>query len=639
MGGCVTRVSFDSTKKPLEELLKQAHAGTLQLPDFQRSWVWRDDSLRALLASVSRSFPVGTLMTLQTGGDVNFKPRPIEGAPPTTAGIAPDALVLDGQQRITSLYQLTMRQEVVATRDVKKQPIRRWYYIDMQAALDPLVDREAAIIGVREDRTELRGFEVVRDLSTREREFEQCMFPTNKIFDSDQWQMEFANYWKFDQEKMKLWFAFANEVLAAFKQYQMPVIALDKSTSREAVCLVFEKVNTGGEKLDAFELLTAIYAASEFDLRTDWRGGGEAGEGRAKRMASGIHFPKNALTQIQATDFLQAVSLLYSLDRRRAHLGPGEAPAVTAKRDDLLRVPLDRYKELAPRIEGGFVAAGRLLFSQHVYGVKDLPYQSQLVPLAVILADLAEHADKHEVKQKLLRWWWCGVFGELYGSAIESRFARDVQEVPAWVNGGEEPSTIRDATFRSERLDTMTTRLSAAYKGVHVLLMQAGARDFRSGQAFNHTVYFGESVDIHHIFPRAWCETKKIKRAVYDTIINKTPLFYKSNRVIGGSAPSIYLGRLLKEKAIETIEEQDVVIATHGINPMLLRIDDFEAFCAERREALLKLIEGAMGRAAYRGEAAPAEGGPMGSDETDEDQEDEIVEDAGAPAAIEPEQA
>ena len=504
---------------------------------------------------------------------------------------------------------------------------------------DPLLDREAAIIGVREDRTELRGFEIVRDLSSITQEFEQCMFPTNKIFDSDQWQLEFAKHWQFDSEKMKLWFAFANEVLAAFKQYQMPVIALDKSTSREAVCLVFEKVNTGGEKLDAFELLTAIYAASEFDLRTDWRGGGDAGDGRAKRIALGIPFPRNTLTEIQATDFLQAVSLLYSLERRRAHQGANEPPAVTAKRDDLLRVPLDRYRALAPRIEQGFIAAGQLLFSQHVFGVRDLPYQSQLIPLAVILADLAQEADKLEVKRKLLRWWWCGVFGELYGSAIESRFARDVQEVAAWIKGGEEPSTVRDATFRSERLDTMTSRLSAAYKGVHVLLMQAGAKDFRSGQAFSHMVYFGESVDIHHIFPRAWCEANNLKRSIYDTIINKTPLFYKSNRIIGGTAPSTYLGRLLNEKAIETVEEQDEVIATHGINPALLRADDFEAFRAERREALLRLIESAMGKTAYRGEAAPAETDANSFAEQYDNQEDEIIEDASALAQAEFQQA
>lgn len=628
----MARVSFDSTKRPLEELLRQAHAGLIQLPDFQRSWVWKDEGLRALLASVSRSFPVGTLMTLQTGGEVNFKPRLIEGAPPEHAKVAPDWLVLDGQQRVTSLYQLCMRQAVVATRDQKKQPIRRWYYIDMRAALDPEGDREAAIIGVREDRTELRGFEVVRDLSTADHEFEQCMFPANRLFSSDAWQQQFCQHWNYAPDKMKLWFDFANEVIAAFKQYQMPVIALDKSTSREAVCLVFEKVNTGGEKLDAFELLTAIYAASSFDLRADWRGGGEAAEGRAKRLAGGVAFPKNALTQLQPTDFLQAVSLLHTLERRRAYAGDGDAPPVSAKRDDLLRVPLDRYRGLAPRIEAGFIAAAKLLFTQHVYGVRDLPYQSQLVPLAVIMADLGRKADTQDVRAKLLRWWWCGVFGELYGSATESRFARDVQEVPAWIEGGEEPTTIRDATFRAERLDTMTSRLSSAYKGVHVLLMLTGARDFRSGQAFNHAVYFGDAVDIHHVFPKAWCESHGIKRAVFDTVVNKTPLFYKSNRIIGGLAPSTYLGRILKEKAVTSVEEQDAILCSHGINPALLRADDFASFYAARREALLQLIEGAMGKAAYRGDVAPAEvaGGEI---ESDDEGDDDIVEDAAALAA------
>ncbi|MBV9735975.1 MAG: DUF262 domain-containing protein [Acidisphaera sp.] len=178
----MARVSFDSTKKPLEELLKQAHVGIIQLPDFQRSWVWKDDGLRALLASVSRSFPVGTLMTLQTGGEVNFKHRLIEGAPGEYRSAKPDFLLLDGQQRITSLYQLTFRQDVIHTRDVRKHAIERWYYINMNQALDPSVDREAAIVGVRKDKTELRGFEIVQDLSTPEFEYENCMFPANKVF-------------------------------------------------------------------------------------------------------------------------------------------------------------------------------------------------------------------------------------------------------------------------------------------------------------------------------------------------------------------------------------------------------------------------------------------------------------------------
>jgi hypothetical protein len=313
------------------------------------------------------------------------------------------------------------------------------------------------------------------------------------------------------------------------------------------------------------------------------------------------------------------------------HSGSGETPPVTAKRDDLLRIPLDRYVVLAPRVEAGFILAGKLLFGQRIYGVRDLPYQSQLVPLAAMLADLGPKADTQEARAKLMRWYWSGVFGELYGSAIETRFGRDVQEVPAWIDGGAEPTTVRDATFRSERLDTMTSRISAAYKGVHVLLMQAGARDFRSGQPFEHLSYFGESVDIHHVFPRSWCESQKIKRNRYDTIVNKTPLFYKSNRIIGGSAPSIYLARLLKDKAVESSERQDEILRTHGIEPVHLRGNDFDAFYKARREALLGLIEMAMGKAAYREEPALEEPEPMA--DPDEEQEDEIVESEASLAA------
>ena len=122
----MSRVEFDSTKRPLEDFLKSARDGLLQLPDFQRGWVWDDEGLRGLLSSISRSFPVGALMTLQAGGEVRFKPRLIEGAPTENAKVQHEALLLDGQQRLTSLYQTTMRREVVETINTKKQTIKRF---------------------------------------------------------------------------------------------------------------------------------------------------------------------------------------------------------------------------------------------------------------------------------------------------------------------------------------------------------------------------------------------------------------------------------------------------------------------------------------------------------------------------------
>jgi hypothetical protein len=74
--------------------------------------------------------------------------------------------------------------------------------------------------------------------------------------------------------------------------------------------------------------------------------------------------------------------------------------------------------------------------------------------------------------------------------------------------------------------------------------MQEGAQDFRIGQTFDQTVFFDEDVDIHHIFPQDWCGKQGIKPKVYNSIINKTPLSYRTNRRVGGVAPSMYLQRL-----------------------------------------------------------------------------------------------
>jgi hypothetical protein len=493
-----------------------------------------------------------------------------------------------------------MRREVVRTVNAKKQRIDRWYYIDMLAALTPGRDRMEAFIGVPESRVETRNFgrEIVRDLSEPEHEFKELMFPVNRLFDPDQWQMGFFKFWNYDSEKSQLWFRFQNEVIAAFKQYQMPVIELGRGTSREAVCLVFEKVNTGGKKLDAFELLTAIYATDEFDLRQDWFGTGKQ-TGRYQRLAR-----YNVLGRLQPTELLQAVSLLHTAGRRRAHFAQsweGDPPPVMCTRDTLLALPLDAYRALAPKVEAGFERVARFLRAQKIYWHKDVPYHTQLIPLAAILAEIGDAWEQDVVRRKLARWYWCGVFGELYGSAVETRFAKDLWEIPAWLEGGPEPTSVRDAVFRADRLDTMTSRLSAAYKGLHALLMREGARDFRSGQSFDDTVYFDEAVDIHHIFPRAWCEKHGIPRSRYDTVVNKTPLSAKTNRIFGGSAPSHYLGELRRAGAI-TDAVLDGHLETHAIDPKLLRTDLFDAFYTARRERLLAMIQETMGHEIYRGD-------------------------------------
>ena len=134
--------SFDSTKRSLFEILNDVHSGKIQLPDFQRGWIWDDNRIKGILASVAKSFPIGAVMLLETGNEnVKFKTKPVEGVK-LDQEVRPDLLILDGQQRITSLYQTIVNNEIVTTKNEKKYEIKRWYYIDMVKAMDGNYDLE-----------------------------------------------------------------------------------------------------------------------------------------------------------------------------------------------------------------------------------------------------------------------------------------------------------------------------------------------------------------------------------------------------------------------------------------------------------------------------------------------------------------
>ncbi|MDB4873124.1 MAG: hypothetical protein JWL97_4128, partial [Gemmatimonadales bacterium] len=134
---------FETPQLLLKDLLDQVADGRIQLPDFQRPWKWDDERIVSLLATVSMGYPVGVMMGLETGGpDTRFKPRPLAGA--TVGHEEPALLLMDGQQRMTSLFQSLRSSAPVDTMDAKKKKLRRWYYIDIARAIDKDCDREDA---------------------------------------------------------------------------------------------------------------------------------------------------------------------------------------------------------------------------------------------------------------------------------------------------------------------------------------------------------------------------------------------------------------------------------------------------------------------------------------------------------------
>jgi hypothetical protein len=180
--------------------------------------------------------------------------------------------------------------------------------------------------------------------------------------------------------------------------------------------------------------------------------------------------------------------------------------------------------------------------------------------------------------------------------------------VPIWLAGGEAPRTVYDASFEASRLETLRTRNSAAYKGIYALLMKGGARDWMKAVDVDVATFDELSIDIHHVFPRKWCDDRGVEPSRRDSIVNKTPLASATNRSIGGRAPSSYI-ETIRSRGGHSADEMIELLGKHLIDYSALVGDDFDAHYASRKANLLSLIEDAMGKEVRRddleGEDAP----------------------------------
>ena len=251
---------------------------------------------------------------------------------------------------------------------------------------------------------------------------------------------------------------FNETVLKQFSDYQLPVINLGKETPREAVCTVFEKGQHRRRNFERVRVVTASFAAGSFSLRDDW-------EARRKRLNEEF----GVLQGIQGDQSLQSVALLATQRRHRKAVSenkpPNQTPGIGCKRADILNLRLDEYQEWADRVEDGFRDAAKFLHGQFVFTAGNVPYNTQLVPLAALYVEMGKELATANAQHKLNQWFWCGVFGEAYGSAIETQFGLDLSQVATYVRGGPEPLLVVQASFIPERLLSLKTPQQCGVQG------------------------------------------------------------------------------------------------------------------------------------------------------------------------------
>ncbi len=576
-------MGFTTPSYSLSDLFARADRGELQLPDFQRRYIWDVDRIRTLITSVLRGYPIGSLLALDTRNvPMRFRPRPIEGAPDT--GRDPGLLLLDGQQRLTSLYHAFRGDGAIPTVNYLGQPITRRFYVDVHAAssADPMPVE--AVFAVDTDGRVRSHFgpEIPGGITSREDMIAHGVVPVSALLwpegDDILFDMAAAGGDEVRREAVK---AFHARVMAQLPAYTVPVIRIDRETSLTGIGQIFAHANSAGVQMDVFELLTSLFALQDpaFELARHW-------EGVEKRLRA-----HPVLDGVGRTEFLRAMSLVVT-SRRGPALG---------HRGDILNLSLVDYRAHAGELADAFEAAARFLGERRILTTRQVPYAAQIVSLAAILARVdAAGLDQRGI-DRLNQWFWCGVLGELYGGhAPTIRSGSDVDEVTPWVTGDTDrtPRTVEDATFLQSRLLTAGAE-SGVYRGLWALIMARGARDWRTGLAFDETTFADLEPRFNTVFPRAWCDMHGVDAGLAESVLNRTPMGIRTKMLIEDNGPRRYLPRLQSKSLLED-DEFDAMIAAHLMDPAPLMASDPAVFLRDRLERLTGVIEYSMGKPAVR---------------------------------------
>jgi hypothetical protein len=550
----------DTNPRTLKDLLAEVHSRTMALPDFQRDFVWDPGATQALIVFIANNYPAGSLLRVSDGNRV-FAAREFEGAP-SLADYKHVFLVLDGQQRLTSLYQ--------AFYGVGEHR----YYLDLTKLCNGS-DFEDALFHARAS---------TKWAQTRERfdvQAQELILPLSLLKGGAggylQWLLQVTNPMQPDKRTQMLdaLTKINEQWIKPIDDYQFPVVTLSDKTEPDALCTIFETLNSTGVKLSVFELLTARFWPRNINLRELWTKACEA-------------HPIIQDYEVDPYYVLQAIAL-------------ASRDAPSCKRGDVLKLAAtDIETWWGPVVSG--LAAGLTILRDDCKVVlpKWIPYQTMLAPLAAVLAKAGVPNTPAAAvqREKLKRWFWSAVFGQAYESAPNSQSAKDVGELANWLAGGQPPESVRSLRFDPKALRDVTPRQRSIYRGVICLILGSGtgARDFHTQAVISGKLISEEGIDDHHVFPDDFLSKVKGITAsrTRDCVLNRTLIDRTTNQIISNRAPSKYLADIRDTPGFPF----DAVLASQCLptgEASPLWCDDNDAFLSWRQDRLWREIRQATG--------------------------------------------
>jgi len=529
----------ENQNKKYEALFYEIDSGQIKLPMFQREFVWDKEQFAKLIDSILKGFPIGTFIFWKTKDELrSYKEIGNHKLPETPKGDYAQ-YILDGQQRITSLYAI--RKGLRITKDGKPVDYRD-IFIDLD--YDPEANERIVVT---------------------EKEGERKYISVHLVLNSQLTDLmeEFPG-----KETLKLIEAYKGKLTS----YDFSTITI-KDYPIETACEVFARINTGGKELTVFEIMVAktYDEAKGFDLAEQY-----------EILRDGSDDEKNCLTAskfetLPPAIIMQCVTAIALQDVRSK---------------TILKIPREDFISHWEPMKSSLFEAIDFLRARGIVVSQLLPYRSLMIPLTYFFHKTGNKKPTNAQTQYLEQFfYWVGVT-ERYSATTEYKIGEDLHKMEAIIKGEQPIYPERELSVSAEVIASTWFSASRAYcKAILCLLAHQTPKSFDNNSTVlldNSNLKIASSRNYHHFFPKKHIENANKQQGTSwepNLIANITLIDgYSNKHLIGKKPPSDYIG-----KFVQSNSKLDDTLNTHLIadkEAFGVLTDDYVLFIQRRAEAI-----------------------------------------------------
>jgi hypothetical protein len=569
---------------PMKGILQNIDKNSIRLPDFQRDFRWKLSDISELLISMLRGFPIGTFLFWEIKENNDSIPsRAFDKVDKEKWGNSQvRALVLDGQQRLSSLYQLFYCE---STKPKDRSETK--FFLKIQELLNGNIDESIDYYTLEKVKHDNLDDKIIQ--------IKNKLLPLNiLLFDDklEEWKLSYAYFYASlmdDVDKAKA----ENEILKNLNSslfydnmpvknlidFQFNVIELSSNIGLETVATIFEKLNSTGAPLDIFEILTAKFHNKlkvnlnnnfQITLRGLW-------EETVNLYHNLKDYKEKMKGNILPQLILKSILLNKGSEIKRKNL------LETLAKDDIDKYWIEIVKSFDLAIE-------ELKNNYGCPNVDYLPYTTMLVPFSLALHKVSELPEdkQKEAKRKIEKWYWYSVFTQRYDSATDSKSKMDFDQLIKWINDDEPMQVMSTTKLNIKDLNLVEAASTGAlFTGIMNLILKKGAKDFETSKPL---IEIPTDIDVHHLYPRKQFQTKEEEEKA-DSLLNKTLMKSETNRtVIRDQMPKTYIDYFKTHGNPDILEQ----LRDHFIPEKEFlsgSLNDFDEFLNKREKLFKEEIE------------------------------------------------